>query len=325
MKIAVLLLPLLLVSSRVFAESAAEVEPLPDAEFMQQIENYPLTLSAEERQAVLQAIAELPSEGLPKVRVFRETLEHPLAKLQLRELMEFTTDQGTAVHAKLAGNADPLLQFVANLQLAGAGDTAAAQRLYDLLHKQDLTHEQIQCLATWARGVGIHVKTDTADTIFEHVRTVMSHEPKFKPGDAAPDFEAADTAGNKLSLKNLAGRIVVLHFWATSCGPCMGEMDTLKTELAGYSPLQVEIIFVSLDEDRQVFDEALQKLALPFRHVFDGAGWGGNLARTFGVNAMPSNVIIDGKGIVRSLDLAELPALTGKKETTNQTNRTNGE
>lgn len=327
MKTFLLLWLMLFACSPVLAETAANVEPMADEEFMKILETYPITLSADEKQAVLETIAELPADDNAELKEFRDKLHDPAATVPFKAFLVFTTTQdGTAVHAELVDHADPLIQFVANLQLSGSGDTAAAQRLYDLIHNEDLTHEQKQWLATWCRGVGIHVKTDTADSIFEHLRTVMNHEPKFKPGDAAPDFEAKDVAGKTWSLKKLAGRFVVLHFWATDCGPCMGEMDMLKELLGGYSPLQVEIIFVSLDSDRQKFDEVLKKLELPFHQVFDGAGWGGKLARTFGVNSMPSNVIIDGKGIVRSTDIFELPALVAGvmgEGTTNQTNSKN--
>jgi thiol-disulfide isomerase/thioredoxin len=263
MKAFLLSWPLLMACSLASAESAANVEPLPDAEFMKIMEDYTVLLSEAERQAVLEAIADLPSDELPQVRVFRQELAHPQARLKLKDVLELTTDRGPVVNTALAQNSDPLLQYIACMQLIIAGDSEAAQTIYKLIHDESLSEEHQRLLATWCQGVGIRVKTDTADSIFEFIKTAMGDEPKFKPGDAAPDFEATDTGGQNLNLKNLAGRYVVLHFWSTSCGPCMGEMDTLKAELIGYSPLQVEIIFVSLDSDRQKFDEAIKKLELP--------------------------------------------------------------
>ena len=312
MRTFLLVWPLIFACSLVWADSAKDVEPLSDEEFIAAFKEYPIKLTAEDRELALGCAQKMPDSSKETRDPLIDKLREPTAALFFVEVAELMQDEGARpLVAKLTENDDPLLRFLANLVLAGAGDSAAAECVYDLIHDEDLTHPQKQWLSTWSRGIGIDVKTDTAATIFEHLRTVMGSEPKYKPGDAAPAFEVKDVTGKTWSLEKLAGRFVVLHFWATNCGPCMGEMHILKEELAIYSPLQVEILFVSLDSDREIIDKALEELELPFHQVFDGAGWGGELARAFGVNSMPSNVIIDGKGIVRSLDLADLPTFVG--------------
>ncbi len=291
-----------------YAESAADMEALPEKEFMRLMEDYELELSTIEKKAALDLAATLPADSKPEREALLVKLRDPAAKVPFPDIFVFSQQEGSqALFSKLALNPDPLLRFVANLELTGAGDTEAAQHIYDLIHSEELTHQQKRWLCTWCGGVGIRVKADTAESIFEHIRSAMNHEPKFKSGDAAPEFDAKDAVGKTLSLTQLAGKVVLLHFWATSCGPCMGEMESLKLQLKDYSPEKVAIIFVSLDEDRQVFDDAIKKLELPFHQVFDGAGWGGKLARAYGINTMPFNVIIDEKGIVRSNDISEIP------------------
>ncbi len=89
----------------------------------------------------------------------------------------------------------------------------------------------------------------------------------------------------------------------------MGQMSTHVASLAKLDKSQVEVIFVSLDDDHEKFAEAVEKFQIPFINVRDERGWGGDLARAFGVRYMPFDVIIgpDGKIISNSIqDLSHL-------------------
>ena len=191
---------------------------------------------------------------------------------------------------------------MSNGVLAGSGDSDAAKSVYDLIHSEKPSPLEKRLLKTWSAGIGIHAETDDATKILDHLTTVMGKTAKFKPGDVAPDFEVTTATGHKLSLKQLQGKVVVLHFWATWCGSCVAGLDSLQKLLKNYSEDDVAIIFVSLDEKRETFDDSIKKYQLLFNNVFDEGGWGGTLARLFGVSYVPLNVIIDGTGKIVSLN-----------------------
>ena len=69
-----------------------------------------------------------------------------------------------------------------------------------------------------------------------------------KPGQEAPDFELQDATGQKLSLRSLRGKPVLLNFWATWCAPCVEEMPSLEN-LAGRVGDSLHVVTVSVDED----------------------------------------------------------------------------
>ena len=81
--------------------------------------------------------------------------------------------------------------------------------------------------------------------------------------------------------------------------------------LAKHDQKEVEVVFVSLDDDAKKFESTVEKFKMPFKNVRDERGWGGELTRAFGVNFMPFDVVIDAEGKIASKsidDIAEMLA-----------------
>jgi hypothetical protein len=89
----------------------------------------------------------------------------------------------------------------------------------------------------------------------------------------------------------------------------MGQMPEYIKSLSKLDQSQAEILFVNLDDDQEKFLEAVNKFQMPFTNLRDERGWGGDLARAFGVRSMPFDVIIDPDGKIVSNQIEDLKHL----------------
>lgn len=135
-----------------------------------------------------------------------------------------------------------------------------------------------------------------------------------KPGSPFPDFNVKDLAGKPLSVADHKGKVVLVDFWATWCGPCREELPNVIATYKKYHDQGFDIIGVSLDSDRDKLDAFLKKQdGMTWQQFFDGQGWNNELAVKYGVEAIPFTVLIgpDGKIIGTDLRGEKLGAAVG--------------
>ncbi len=124
-------------------------------------------------------------------------------------------------------------------------------------------------------------------------------DPRLKKGASPLPFAGTDMAGKPLTLAQYSGKVVLVDFWATWCGPCIAEMPNVLSAYSKYKGKGFDIIGVSLDEanDKPKLVKFTQEKNMPWRQVFDGKGWSSKLATTYGVKAIPFTLLIgkDGK------------------------------
>jgi peroxiredoxin len=117
-------------------------------------------------------------------------------------------------------------------------------------------------------------------------------------GSEAPDFVLKSLSGENLRLSEYRGEVVMLSFWATWCGDCRAQLEELGAMHARYQEAGVELLAVSLDQNRRQADELATGLGVSYPVLYDE---GGEVGRLYDVNRMPVMVLIDRGGIVRDV------------------------
>jgi peroxiredoxin len=117
-------------------------------------------------------------------------------------------------------------------------------------------------------------------------------------GAKFPDFEAKDTAGKPLSVANHSGKVVLIDFWATWCGPCRNELPNVLKTYEKHHSQGFDIIGISLDKDQQKLTDFTKEKNMTWPQYFDGLMWQNKLAAKYGVNSIPATYLLDGKGVI---------------------------
>ena len=122
-------------------------------------------------------------------------------------------------------------------------------------------------------------------------------------GQKFPGFNEADIAGRPLSVAAHRGRVTMIDFWATWCGPCRGEMPNVIATYGRYHTQGFDIIGVSLDDDQNAVVKFTQAQGMAWPQYFDGQGWNNKLAKKYGVNSIPMDYLLDRHGIIIGKEL----------------------
>jgi len=122
-------------------------------------------------------------------------------------------------------------------------------------------------------------------------------------GQKFPGFSEQDVAGNPLSIAAYRGRVTMIDFWATWCGPCKAEMPNVIATYQKFHGQGFDIIGVSLDDDRNALVNFTQANGMPWAQFFDGQAWKNKLATQYGVHSIPMDYLLDRHGIILGKEL----------------------
>jgi thiol-disulfide isomerase/thioredoxin len=119
---------------------------------------------------------------------------------------------------------------------------------------------------------------------------------KLSPGLPAPDFSFKTVDGKEMKLSDLKGKVVVLDFWASWCGPCLAQVPAAKKLEDHFKDKNVVFLKISIDEDLDKWRGAIKKLNMGGIHTCFTQGWQSSVAKQYVVNSIPAYFLIDTNG-----------------------------
>lgn len=129
-------------------------------------------------------------------------------------------------------------------------------------------------------------------------------------GDIAPNIEMEGVDGKMMSLADLRGKVVLIDFWASWCGPCRHENPNVVEAYNKYKTAKFkdgkgfEVFSVSLDAYKEAWVKAIDQDKLTWKyHVCDYKKWANDAARLYKVKSIPTNVLIDANGVILAKNL----------------------
>ena len=118
-------------------------------------------------------------------------------------------------------------------------------------------------------------------------------------GGEPVDFDVKSTKGERLSPSAYKGKVLLIDFWATWCGPCIAEMPHVKSVYTKYHSKGFEIVGISLDQSRDKLDKYISSQGIEWPQYFDGKWWNNDVAVRYGVKSIPATFLVDKKGKIR--------------------------
>lgn len=178
----------------------------------------------------------------------------------------------------------------------------------DVLSNKEPVFKMILLQAKSSRDLSAADKQSIAQRVLDHpaapaaikaeAKRILSGEQAYavgKPLDIS--FTAVD--GRKVSLADLKGKVVLIDFWATWCGPCVAEVPTVKATYDKYHDAGFEIVGISLDDSKEELLRFIKEHQMTWPQYFDGKQWNNDISFRFGIDGVPTEWLVDRNGNLR--------------------------
>ncbi len=168
----------------------------------------------------------------------------------------------------------------------------------------------LACLGAWWATSGSGADATPTPTIFAMLpqAIVTSNQPSptasdtpdvpvgTRVGQIAPDFRLKDLSGKEVALSDFRGKVVILNFWATWCGPCRSEIPAIRAVSERYKEYDLTVVAVDLGETSGTVSSFVKDFDMQFPVLLDTNI---SVARQYGIFSIPTTLFLDGQGVIR--------------------------
>ena len=186
-----------------------------------------------------------------------------------------------------------------------AQKNALARMVYALEVGKHAAYPQLveKYLAVSPNDPRANVLRQNAQQLAQKARAEAEANARFAPGMTPPEIALKTPKGKTVRLSDMKGKVVMIDFWASWCGPCRRENPNVVKLYKKYKKKGFEILGVSLDKDKARWVQAIEKDQLDWVHVSDLKFWQSAAAADYGVRGIPATFLLDkdGKMIAKGL------------------------
>lgn len=164
--------------------------------------------------------------------------------------------------------------------------------------------------STWNKDTVLmlyeNLSTNVKNTIYgKRIFDFLTLNKNLKIGDKCVDFEQVTMDGKVIKLSDYHGKILLLEFWGSWCGPCREGHPKLIETYNRFKNKGFDILGIAADNDKKMLLNAIQQDGLPWQNVSDLRGDQNKVALIYGISAYPTNFLIDRNGIIIAKNLRD--------------------
>lgn len=200
-------------------------------------------------------------------------------------------------------------ELAASLESANSDDPAGlqmavqmAQQTAQMLDRTGSTELALKAYETFSAKLA-EKKDERLDRVVQSMQGTMRRLALL--GNTM-EVKGTTLDGQPFDLASYKGKVVLVDFWATWCGPCIGELPNLKAMYDAYHDKGFEVVGISLDEDEDALRKFVAQRELKWVNLLDqnpeNQGWSNPIARHYGINAIPAVILINQEGKVINLN-----------------------
>jgi peroxiredoxin len=218
-------------------------------------------------------------------------------------------------YAEARKNKDEVAQKILEKQLDSL-DNEANEHIYAVYIKKNPNSPiAMYALQNWA---GYDIDAAKIEPVFKNLPEATRNSPSGKAmqeklaiakktgiGQMALDFTQNDTSGTPVTLSSLRGKYLLVDFWASWCGPCRVENPNVVKAYNQYKEKGFQILSISLDQPgaKEKWMKAIHDDGLTWTHVSDLQFWNNAVAKLYGIQAIPQNLLLDPNGKIIAKNL----------------------